>query len=55
LNQKDPKNDNLANNGPNIDLMRCDRYSGWENSTAKQITASERLKDPPTNKKNDFV
>jgi hypothetical protein len=55
LNQEHPENDRLGNNGQDNDLMRCDRYTDWENSTAKQVRTSKRLKKPPTNKKNDFV
>jgi hypothetical protein len=49
------KNDNLANNGQESDLMRFDRYTDLENSTIKQVTASKRLKIPPTNKKSYFL
>jgi hypothetical protein len=41
MNQEDPENDNLGNNGQDSDLMRCDRYTDLENSTAKQVRASK--------------
>jgi hypothetical protein len=48
MNQEDPKNDSLGNNGQDSDLVRC------ENSTTKQARASKRLERPPTNKKVIF-
>jgi hypothetical protein len=55
MNEVDPKNDSLGNNGQDSDLVRCDRYTDLGNSTTKQVRASKRLKRPPTNKKNDFL
>jgi hypothetical protein len=54
MNQEDSRNSNLSNNGQNSDLMRCDKYTDLENSTSKEVRASERLKRPPTTKNNDF-